>query len=222
MTIGIIEDDSLLNQALEIALQNTGYYTISAHTRKEALDLLREKVDVFLIDIGLPDGNGIELYQELQMEKRIPAIFLTARDEEKEMLLAFDAGAQDYVVKPFSMKVLMKRLEVVLKRNPEERYMVGELTLYPDRKQVFTGKTEISLTAKEYQLLEYLMRNQGQVLTKENILETIWGVDGQFVVDNTVSVTINRLRRKIEPDGERQGYIQNVFGLGYRIGEKER
>lgn len=212
----------LLNQALEIALQNAGYYTISAHTRKEALDLLREKVDVFLIDIGLPDGNGIELYQELQMEKRIPAIFLTARDEEKEMLLAFDAGAQDYVVKPFSMKVLMKRLEVVLKRNPEERYMVGELTLYPDRKQVFTGKTEISLTAKEYQLLEYLMRNQGQVLTKENILETIWGVDGQFVVDNTVSVTINRLRRKIEPDGERQGYIQNVFGLGYRIGEKER
>lgn len=222
MTIGIIEDDSLLNQALEIALQNAGYYTISAHTRKETLDLLREKVDVFLIDIGLPDGNGIELYQELQMEKRIPAIFLTARDEEKEMLLAFDAGAQDYVVKPFSMKVLMKRLEVVLKRNPEERYMVGELTLYPDRKQVFTGKTEISLTAKEYQLLEYLMRNQGQVLTKENILETIWGVDGQFVVDNTVSVTINRLRRKIEPDGERQGYIQNVFGLGYRIGEKER
>ena len=94
MTIGIIEDDSLLNQALEIALQNAGYYTISAHTRKEALDLLREKVDVFLIDIGLPDGNGIELYQELQMEKRIPAIFLTARDEEKEMLLAFDAGAQ--------------------------------------------------------------------------------------------------------------------------------
>ena len=211
-----------MNQALEIALQNAGYYTISAHTRKEALDLLREKVDVFLIDIGLPDGNGIELYQELQMEKRIPAIFLTARDEEKEMLLAFDAGAQDYVAKPFSMKVLMKRLEVVLKRNPEERYMVGELTLYPDRKQVFTGKTEISLTAKEYQLLEYLMRNQGQVLTKENILETIWGVDGQFVVDNTVSVTINRLRRKIEPDGERQGYIQNVFGLGYRIGEKER
>lgn len=222
MTIGIIEDDSLLNQALEIALQNAGYYTISAHTRKETLDLLREKVDVFLIDIGLPDGNGIELYQELQMEKRIPAIFLTARDEEKEMLLAFDAGAQDYVVKPFSMKVLMKRLEVVLKRNPEERYMVGELTLYPDRKQVFMGKTELSLTAKEYQLLEYLMRNQGQVLTKENILETIWGVDGQFVVDNTVSVTINRLRRKIEPDGERQGYIQNVFGLGYRIGDKER
>ena len=222
MTIGIIEDDSLLNQALEIALQTAGYYTISAHTRKEAIDLFQEKVDAFLIDIGLPDGNGIELYQELQMEKRIPAIFLTARDEEKEMLLAFDAGAQDYVVKPFSMKVLMKRLEVVLKRNPEERYMVGELTLYPDRKQVFMGKTELSLTAKEYQLLEYLMRNQGQVLTKENILETIWGVDGQFVVDNTVSVTINRLRRKIEPDGERQGYIQNVFGLGYRIGEKER
>ena len=222
MVIGIIEDDNLLRKALDTSLQNQGYTTILAASRKEAIKNIDSSVDLLIVDIGLPDGDGINLYQELQKNGRIPAIFLTARDEEKEMLLAFDAGAQDYVVKPFSMKVLMKRLEVVLKRNPEERYMVGELTLYPDRKQVFTGKTEISLTAKEYQLLEYLMRNQGQVLTKENILETIWGVAGQFVVDNTVSVTINRLRRKIKPDGERQGYIQNVFGLGYRIGEKER
>ena len=222
MMIEIIEDDRLLNQALNKMLTDKGYDTICVHSRQEALDSSSDRIDLFLIDIGLPDGDGLKLYRELKAEKKVPAIFLTARDEEKEMLLAFDAGAQDYVVKPFSMKVLMKRLEVVLKRNPEERYMVGELTLYPDRKQVFMGKTELSLTAKEYQLLEYLMRNQGQVLTKENILETIWGVDGQFVVDNTVSVTINRLRRKIEPDGERQGYIQNVFGLGYRIGEKER
>lgn len=100
MTIGIIEDDSLLNQALEIALQNAGYYTISAHTRKEALDLFRKKVDAFFIDIGLPDGNGIELYQELQMEKRIPAIFLTARDEEKEMLLTISLARYSPIPKP--------------------------------------------------------------------------------------------------------------------------
>ena len=182
--------------------------------------MIKDKVELLIIDIGLPDGNGIYLYQELQKKRKIPAIFLTARDEEKDMLEAFDIGADDYVVKPFSVKVLLKRIEVVLKRNEEEIISFGDLTLYLDRKQVFLYGKEILLTAKEYQLLEYLMVNQGQVITKENILEKIWGLDGQFVVDNTVSVTINRLRKKIEPDAKQPIYIKNVYGLGYRIGEK--
>lgn len=190
--IGIIEDDVLLNQALNIALKNTGYSTICMYTKKDALSLIKDKVELLIIDIGLPDGNGIYLYQELQKKRKIPAIFLTARDEEKDMLEAFDIGADDYVVKPFSVKVLLKRIEVVLKRNEEEIISFGDLTLYLDRKQVFLYGKEILLTVKEYQLLEYLMVNQGQVITKENILEKIWGLDGQFVVDNTVSVTINR------------------------------
>lgn len=218
--IGIIEDDVLLNQALNIALKNTGYSTICMYTKKDALSLIKDKVELLIIDIGLPDGNGIYLYQELQKKRKIPAIFLTARDEEKDMLEAFDIGADDYVVKPFSVKVLLKRIEVVLKRNEEEIISFGDLTLYLDRKQVFLYGKEILLTAKEYQLLEYLMVNQGQVITKENILEKIWGLDGQFVVDNTVSVTINRLRKKIEPDAKQPIYIKNVYGLGYRIGEK--
>lgn len=152
---------------------------------------------------------------------KIPAIFLTARDEERDMLAAFDIGADDYVVKPFSMKVLLKRIEAVLRRksgeNEERTVCAGELVLYPDRKRAFAKGEEISLTGKEYRLLEYLMENQGQVLTKENILEHVWGLDGQFVVDNTVSVTINRLRRKISPGGEEACCIKNVFGLGYRI-----
>ena len=218
--IGIIEDDVLLNQALNIALKNTGYSTICMYTKKDALSLIKDKVELLIIDIGLPDGNGIYLYQELQKKRKIPAIFLTARDEEKDMLEAFDIGADDYVVKPFSVKVLLKRIEVVLKRNEEEIISLGDLTLYLDRKQVFLYGKEILLTVKEYQLLEYLMVNQGQVITKENILEKIWGLDGQFVVDNTVSVTINRLRKKIEPDAKQPIYIKNVYGLGYRIGEK--
>ena len=218
--IGIIEDDVLLNQALNIALKNTGYSTICMYTKKDALSLIKDKVELLIIDIGLPDGNGIYLYQELQKKRKIPAIFLTASDEEKDMLEAFDIGADDYVVKPFSVKVLLKRIEVVLKRNEEEIISFGDLTLYLDRKQVFLYGKEILLTAKEYQLLEYLMVNQGQVITKENILEKIWGLDGQFVVDNTVSVTINRLRKKIEPDAKQPIYIKNVYGLGYRIGEK--
>ena len=223
MTVGVIEDDPLLNQALETALQSAGYGTVCVHTRQEALSMLGEREDLLLIDIGLPDGNGMRLYQELWSRKKgsIPAIFLTARDEEEDMLRAFDLGADDYVVKPFSMKVLLKRIEAVIKRNRDEQMLsCGEIILYADRMQVFLEGQEITLTAKEYQLLEYLMRNQGQVLTKENILEQIWGLDGQFVVDNTVSVTINRLRRKIDKDTKQHTYIKNVFGLGYRIGEK--
>ena len=105
------------------------------------------------------------------------------------------------MVKPFSMKVLLKRIEAVIGRNNREKQLAcGEIILFPDKKQVYKNEKEIILTAREYQLLEYLMYNQGNVLTKENILEYVWGLDGQFVVDNTVSVTINRLRKKIETD----------------------
>lgn len=224
MTIGIIEDDLLLNQALDIALQHAGFHTICAHTKKEALSLLGKKEGLLLVDIGLPDGDGIALYQDLRKKRDIPAIFLTARDEEQEMLKAFDLGAEDYVVKPFSMKVLLKRIEVAFRRNRgedagEQILKCRNLTLYPQRKKAVSGENEISLTAKEYQLLEYLMKNQGQVLTKENILEHVWGIDGQYVVDNSVSVLVGRLRKKIEAVGE-QPYIQNVFGLGYRMEEE--
>ena len=220
MTIGIIEDDRLLNQALAITMQNGGYDTICAYTMKEALTLLTGGEDLFLVDIGLPDGDGISLYRELRKRGKVPAVFLTARDEEQDMLNAFEEGAQDYVVKPFSMKVLLKRIEVVLRRKGGNRVMTcGDITLYPDRKQVFINGSEILLTAKEYQLLECFMMNQNQVLTKETILENVWGLDGEFVVDNTLSVTIGRLRKKIGKEAGQPEYIRNVFGMGYRIGE---
>lgn len=217
MTIGIIEDDSLLNRALNKYLADNGYSTVSAYCRREALDISLEDVDLFVIDIGLPDGDGISLYRELTAEKSIPAIFLTARDEEKDMIEAFETGADDYVVKPFSMRVFLKRIEVVLKRHKEGSILTcGEITLYPEKKKVFSGNEEITLTAKEYQLLDLFMTNQGQVLTKENILDWVWGLDGAFIEENTVSVTISRLKKKL---GREQSHIRNVFGLGYRMGE---
>ena len=115
MVIGIIEDDTLLRKALDTSMQNKGYTTILAGSRKEAIKNIDRSVDLLIVDIGLPDGDGINLYQELQKNGRIPAIFLTAKDDEKDMLKAFDIGADDYVVKPFSIKVLLKRMEVVLK-----------------------------------------------------------------------------------------------------------
>lgn len=217
MTIGIIEDDRLLNQALNKFLTDNGYDTVCAHSREEALATAAGHPDLWLIDIGLPDGNGLELYRELSDVRQVPAVFLTARDDERDMLRAFDLGADDYVVKPFSMKVLLKRIERILKMNREGRVLTcGDITLYPEKKQVFSGNEEIFLTAKEYQLLELFMENQDQVLTKEKILDRVWGIDGAFIEENTVSVTISRLRKKL---GGEQSHIKNVFGLGYRMGE---
>lgn len=217
MTIGIIEDDRLLNQALNKFLTDNGYDTVCAHSREEALATTAGHPDLWLIDIGLPDGNGLELYRELSAVRQVPAVFLTARDDELDMLRAFDLGADDYVVKPFSMKVLLKRIERILKMNREGCMLTcGDITLYPEKKQVFSGNEEIFLTAKEYQLLELFMENQDQVLTKENILDRVWGIDGAFIEENTVSVTISRLRKKL---GGEQSHIKNVFGLGYRMGE---
>ena len=217
MTIGIIEDDRLLNQALNKFLTDNGYDTVCAHSREEALATAAGHPDLWLIDIGLPDGNGLELYRELSAVRQVPAVFLTARDDERYMLRAFDLGADDYVVKPFFMKVLLKRIERILKMNREGRVLTcGDITLYPEKKQVFSGNEEIFLTAKEYQLLELFMENQDQVLTKEKILDRVWGIDGAFIEENTVSVTISRLRKKL---GGEQSHIKNVFGLGYRMGE---
>lgn len=217
MTIGIIEDDRLLNQALNKFLTDNGYDTVCAHSREEALATAAGHPDLWLIDIGLPDGNGLELYRELSAVRQVPAVFLTARDDERDMLRAFDLGADDYVVKPFFMKVLLKRIERILKMNREGRVLTcGDITLYPEKKQVFSGNEEIFLTAKEYQLLELFMENQDQVLTKEKILDRVWGIDGAFIEENTVSVTISRLRKKL---GGEQSHIKNVFGLGYRMGE---
>ncbi len=137
------------------------------------------------------------------------------------MLEAFDAGCDDYVVKPFQMPVLKKRIEAILRRSggEEDLFLFRGLRVDWKKKQVFCQEQQVSLTAKEYSLLELLVRNRGQVLTKETILERIWDIDGQFVVENTVSVTVNRLRKKIEPDKSSPIYIKNVFGLGYTFGD---
>lgn len=217
MVIGIIEDDRLLRKALDTDLKKQGYTTVLAGSGKEAAENINKNVDLLIIDIGLPDGDGINLYKEFQKNMKIPAIFLTARDEEKDMLEAFDMGAEDYVVKPFSMKVLRKRIEVVLKRKSDERvFICGDIMVYSDRKQVFAGKDEICLTAREYQLLEYFIINQNQVLTKEMILENLWGLDSEFIEENTISVIISRLKKEL---GTASEVIRNVFGVGYRMGE---
>lgn len=219
--IAVIEDDKLLNQALVMALTKSGYQVKSGFTCQEGRRLIEENPDLIVMDISLPDGDGVSLCREAAEYGKIPVLFLTAKDEERDMLEAFEAGGDDYVVKPFQMSVLKKRIEAILRRSGSEEncFLYRGLEIDWDSKCVSVSGVSIKLTAKEYRLLELLARNKGQVLTKESILENVWDIDGQFVVENTVSVTVNRLRRKIEPDPANPVFVKNVFGLGYTFGD---
>ena len=162
MVIGIIEDDNLLRKALDTSLQNQGYTTILAASRKEAIKNIDSSVDLLIVDIGLPDGDGINLYQELQKNGRIPAIFLTAKDDEKDMLKAFDIGADDYVVKPFSIKVLLKRVEVVLKRKSNENvFNTFRIQIKNDcNRRYFTNRFTKKYNFWTYSCIRYFRRGQ--------------------------------------------------------------
>ena len=216
--IGIVEDDPLLREALVIGLEQVGYQTVSGSTVKEGLAMMTEKLDLCILDVNLPDGLGYEIGKKMLM----PVIFLTARDEESDILHGYDLGAEDYIVKPFSLEVLKRRIKVILSRNQlAESYHYGELSLNFSEKQVYFQNELLKLTAKEYQLLLFLTSHEGQVLSKETLLRYIWDVNGDFVGDNTVSVTINRLKKKLELKAEGPDFIRNIFGMGYVFGSNQ-
>lgn len=219
--IAVIEDDRLFNEALARTLSKAGYEILRAFTFEEGIGLIGENPDLIIIDINLPGGDGLAICKRAEDYGQIPAIFLTARDEEEDMIRAFDLGADDYLVKPFPMPVLLKHIEAVLRRTEEKkslfRYM--DLTIDFELKKVTYGEEEIKLTAKEYKLLALLAANKGRVVTKELILAQVWDAEGSFVEENTVNVTLGRLKKKIEPDPANPLFIKNVFGLGYTFGK---
>lgn len=217
--IGIIEDDRPLNEALCTYLETLGYITDSAFSFEEGMALAEKHPDLLLADIGLADGSGIEICR--MVRGKTPVIFLTAKDGEENMLRAFGCGADDYLVKPFPMPVLAAHIQAVLRRIGGSRNELHYLDMYIDydKKQVQLAGNPVKLTPREYQLLELLSQNRGRVVTKDMILEKVWDSRGVFVDDNTVNVTLNRLKKKIEPDSSHPLYIRNIFGLGYTFGE---
>lgn len=219
--IAIIEDDKLYNEALTISFKKAGYEVVSGFSCNDGKNLVAQHPDFMLLDIGLPDGDGIEVCRYVRGISQIPVLFLTARDEEVDMIRAYDSGCDDYVVKPFPVNILKKKVEVILKRNEisNETIIYKGLTIDYNKKTVSYEGNEIRLSAKEFDLLEYLSGNKGQVLSKEKILRAIWDVEGSFVDENTVNVTINRLRKKLEPKGSGKKFITNVFGMGYKFGD---
>lgn len=216
----IVEDDPLFNEALCRTLEKAGYSVQRAYSLIEAAAHMDRQTSLLIVDIGLPDGTGLEFCRNVRQTSQVPVIFLTARDGEEDMIQAFDWGADDYLVKPFPMAVLLKHVEAVLRRSGEKDqnlYTYKDLVVDLNRKRVCRSGRLLKLTAREYQLLELLMRNAGKVVTKTMMLEQVWDVEEVYVEENTVNVTLNRLKKKIEPDPANPVYIKNVFGLGYTM-----
>lgn len=218
-TILIIEDDGNLSRGIAFAFEKDGYQTHSAGTAGQARSILKQhNMDLIILDLGLPDGDGMALCREIRAYSNVPIIMLTARDLETDVVSGLLSGADDYVTKPFSLSILRARVEALLRRTaPETRNVIksGIYAIDTDLCKFYRGDEEIPVSATEYKLLAYFMRNAQAVLTKEQILSALWDIDGNYVDENTLPVNISRLRSKIETDPKKPEVIRTVHGIGY-------
>ncbi len=218
--IFLLEDDMILSKGISIALKKDEHTVTAVYGYLEALQKYQnQKYDLFLLDINLPDGSGLEFCRKIRETSEIPVLFLTANDTEEDMLDGFSAGCDDYISKPFPLEVLRKKVQAVLKRTITggSRIKYRDLEIDKQKCLVLLKGQEIHLTATEYKLLLYLAENKGRVVTKTMLLEQLWDIDGNFIDDNTVRVNIKRLRQKL--NDEKQEYIVTIFGMGYTFGE---
>ncbi len=221
-TILLLEDDQNLNRGISLKLRREGYDVLSAFTVREARELFRTgRPDMIISDITLPDGSGLEFCSEIRRKSSVFILFLTALDSEIDMVSGYDMGADDYITKPFSLMVLVSKVHAFMRRvdnAPKTRICSGGITVsYPEMNAYSISEgtagsafEPLPLSKKELQLLVYFMENARQVLTKEQILEHVWDADGQFVDENTLPVTLSRLKGKLGGT-----YIRNVRGIGY-------
>lgn len=219
----VIEDDEILNSGLCFSLQKREMIPFPAYCIEDAREALKnERFDLILLDINLPDGNGFDFAREAISRFDTPFIFLTAHNLEEEIVKGLRLGADDYIVKPFSLKVVMEKIQTILRRcsGPRETevYVCGNLEI-DFRNRLVKSKGELlSLTPTEFEILEVFCRNPKQLLTKDFLLEKIWDKKGNFVNEHTLSLNVSRLRSKIA-DGEFE-YIKTVYGLGYKWSEE--
>ena len=222
MNLFLLEDDYAIATGLCYSLENEGYSVTLASGVKQAIDIIsKEKFSLYILDLTLPDGSGYDVCKEIKKQGDLPVIFLTAYDDEVNVVMGFEFGADDYISKPFRLKELLVRIKSVLRRYNNETadgvIKFRDLTVNTNEAKVYKNGNEIILTAMEYRLLLILLNNRGKVLSRTQLLENIWDVDGDFVEDNTLTVYIKRLRDKIEEEPNRPLIIKTVRGLGYMI-----
>lgn len=225
MKIYLLEDEETIGMGLQYSLEQEGYEVTWGKTVAEAVSSDFQNYDLYILDVNLPDGNGYEVCKKIKEQTDTPVIFLTVIEEEVNVVMGLELGADDYITKPFRVRELLARVKSVLRRNRRDagdgviRYQ--NLKVATKEGKVYRADTEVTLTAMEYRLLLTLLTNQGTILTRNNLLEHIWDVDGNFVDDNTLSVYIKRLRDKLEEDASHPQIIKTVRGRGYMVeGEK--
>lgn len=222
MDIFLLEDDEAIGIGLTYSLENEGYKVTLAKSVKEAEKIIDEKeFSLYILDLTLPDGSGYDVCKRIKAKGDLPVIFLTAYDDEVNVIMGFELGADDYISKPFRVKELMLRIKSVMRRYSNETsdgiIKINNLKINTNEAKVYKNNEEIILTAMEYRLLLILLSNRGKVLSRTALLENIWDVAGDFVEDNTLTVYIKRLRDKIEEDPAKPEFIKTVRGLGYVI-----
>ncbi|GIK42921.1 MAG: DNA-binding response regulator [Chloroflexota bacterium] len=220
----VVDDDALLRRSLKHRLEREGYAAVTVETGEEALTIARsDPPDLILLDIGLPERDGLEIARIMQHELNVPIIFLTGRRQENDIVIGLELGAEDYVTKPFGMRELLARIRVVLRRMArelvqvgDEPLVVGEVWLDPAGREVRVRGKPVELPPKEFELLRLLLANAGTVLTTNYLLDAVWGEEFAGAVQ-VLYVHIGWLREHIEANPRRPQYIQTVRGVGYKF-----
>ncbi|MFR8146182.1 MAG: response regulator transcription factor [Clostridia bacterium] len=219
MKILLVEDNELLAKGLIYSLEQKDYIVIHTVDISETLKIIeKERIDIAILDISLPDGNGFDLYKNYIKEKEISTIFLTAKDEEDDIVKGLELGAEDYITKPFSIKELLARMnKIILRKNKNTIIKIKDISFDIDKMVVYKENKPIELTSLELKILHLLFMNINKVVTRNEIIDKIWEWTGNDINDNTVTVYLKRIREKIKTD-----IIITIKGIGYRIDKNEK
>lgn len=229
MKILVVEDDRTIASGLDYTLKQEDYETIVCHNVEDAKKVISDSwnsIDLFLFDLSLPDGSGYELCELVKKQGDKPVIFLTALDDEVNVVMGLDMGADDYITKPFRIRELLSRIKSVLRRYNRQSTAqtkniidIENIRVNTLEGKVYKNGEEVLLTSLEYRLFLIFANHIGQVLTRAQLLDRIWDVAGDFVNDNTLTVYIKRLREKLEDEPQSPKIIKTVRGMGYKVGD---
>ena len=223
MKICVVDDEDLLVKGIRFNLKNEGYEVVTGSNGLEAVDLaLNEKPDLMVLDVMMPEMDGLTACTKIREFSRVPIILLTAKTDDMDKLMGFDVGADDYLTKPFNILELKARIRALLRRSGSaqeqadnaNRLTIGDISLDLDSRNAYAGGKLAELTAKEFDVIEFLMRNANRVYSREALLDTIWALEYRSDI-RTVDVHIRRLREKLEKDPAKPQYILTKWGVGY-------
>ena len=219
--IAVVEDEKELCESLKMLLTEKGYEIVTARSCDEADKYIgNPQIDMFLLDVKLPDGNGFDICRKIRKSSEVPVIFLTSCDNEEEIVTGLDIGADDYITKPFHNAELLSRISSNLRRSArfkENSYSVGDIKVLFDKYKILKNGVELGITPTEFNIIKILIQNKGCVVKREVIYDRIWDMHGNYVEYNTLTVAVSRIKAKLGTYGEKhQSYIETIRNVGYR------